>query len=133
MQTLHTLFKDMNMPSHRTSLVCDILRSINILSEKQLRRQKNIFLFGMSVSFMSILFSLFFFGNSLVQSDFWSIFSIIFSDISVIVLHFSDFGFLLLETFPVVPLLILFVPVFFFCILFSLYHTKIQSIHRLSY
>jgi len=133
MQTLRTIFKEIDIPSHRISLVQDILQKIVSLSEAKIRRQKRMFLLGSIFSFVGFSFSVFFFGGMLVQSEYFSVLSVFFSDISTVALYLSDFTLLLLETLPAVPLLAIFTSVFFFCIFLFLYYTETKSVHRSSY
>lgn len=133
MYTLRTLIKEQEIPAYSTSLERDIVQSIFLLSEKELRQQKYIYTFGIAFSFAGLLLSGFFFGGTLIQSEFWSIVSIFFSDISSVTNYLGDFILLLLETLPIIPLLAFFVPIFFVCIFLSLLFSQTKSMQRLSY
>lgn len=69
---------------------------------------------GLAVSGLIFFVGVFQYGGSLLQSDFWSISSLLFSDLSVVATSFQDFTFSLLETLPVLPLFALLAPLSLF-------------------
>lgn len=90
---------------------------------KRLLRWQNRLAVG-SVAGSGILFvvTVFFLGTALIQSEFWSLSTLLFSDLGVIVTSGGDFLYSLLETLPLVPLIALFAPLtlFFFSMSFLL-------------
>jgi len=67
--------------------------------------------------FLGALVSL---GSTLVQSEFWSLLTLLSSDFFVLVRSSQDFGYSLLETLPLVPLIVLLIPLVLFFWSFSL-------------
>jgi hypothetical protein len=52
------------------------------------------------------------FGKTILQSEFWSMVSLVFSDWQIVVINFYDFAYSLLETLPVLAIAIILVPLF---------------------
>jgi len=53
-----------------------------------------------------------FFGQAFLQSEFWTMLSLVFSDIAIVAKNWDTFSMSLLETFPVAHAAILLIPVF---------------------
>lgn len=132
MNTLHTLFKDMKNPSPRETLRNEIFSVIESLREAQLRRQRRRAYIGLSLSGIGVVYALFAYGGAFVGSEFWSVVSLFFSDVLVVANYWNEFSLLLLETIPVVPILLLLLPTFAFLLFLNMYF-KTREMHRFSY
>jgi hypothetical protein len=69
---------------------------------------------GVMVSGLIFFGAWFQYSDALVQSDFWLLSSLLFSDLGAIMVSSQDFAFSLLETLPVIPLLVLMAPLALF-------------------
>lgn len=91
------------MPSVPDGLEGKILRRVRRLERRRLIVRAGVFgtvfaasLAGLSVGFLSLI-------NSLSQSGFLSVSSLLFSDFSSAMANFQDFLFSMMDSFPVIP------------------------------
>ena len=89
-------------------------RSLKLAEVQATRRVRMISLFGIILSLGSALFGVFEYGSALWQSTFWSLLTLLSTDLGLIVSALPDFAYSLLETLPIVPLLFLFAPLTLF-------------------
>lgn len=132
MQSVKETFEKKASQEPSQFLRANILRNISILQEKREKNQKYFSLIIGVVSFGTFLLGITQYGISFIQSEFWTIFSLIFSDLGVLVGSFQDFLFLLLETLPLIPLIAFFLPVALFfwsmSVLLALFEKKQKHI-----
>lgn len=88
--------------------------SLRLAEVRAMRRVRMISLFGIILSLGSALFGVFEYGSALWQSPFWSLLTLLSTDLGLIVSALPDFAYSLLETLPIVPLLFLFAPLTLF-------------------
>jgi hypothetical protein len=88
--------------------------SLRLAEVQATRRVRTLSLLGISLSLGSALFGVFEYGNALWQSPFWSLLTLLSTDLGLIVSALPDFTYSLLETLPIVPLLFLFAPLTLF-------------------
>ncbi len=88
--------------------------SLRLAEVRAMRRVRMISLFGIILSLGSALFGVFEYGSDLWQSPFWSLLTLLSTDLGLIVSALPDFTYSLLETLPIVPLLFLFAPLTLF-------------------
>ncbi len=79
-----------------------------ILEEARARHQWAIV--GLMLSLSGVAGVVWFLGEFLVQSTFWSLLMLLFSDPSTVANAFQDFGYSLLETLPLLPLILFLIP-----------------------
>lgn len=91
-----------------------ILRRIEILEASRLKRTFLITRVGRVGSLVALASAGFFFGHSVIASDFWQLVALLFSDGSIIANYFSEFFLSLLETMPALPIAIILAPLFSF-------------------
>lgn len=83
---------------------------------------------------MSALLAGIFFGQAFLQSEFWAMLSLAFSDITTVAKNWDTFLMSLLETFPFVHAAILLAPVFLMLLSANFYFTnKANYKHKFSY
>ena len=89
-----------------------ILNRIELKKKTELR--KNLFwaYFSLIGSAGAAIFTGLTFGQTILQSEFWSIATLVFSDAGVVLNNLSDFSSSLLETIPVVNIIAILLPVF---------------------
>ena len=131
MKTLRILFKEVNI-SQEEQLQGKILFSIESLRNTRAKQRMQISYAGLSFSGIAFVCAVFLYGGAFVQSEFWSVISLFFSDARVVVSYWNEFSLLLLETIPVIPILLMLVPTFIFLLFLSMYF-KTREVHHYSY
>lgn len=110
-----------------------ILKRIDRERSKQRREKMLLSWAGLTVSGAGIIYALAAFGQAILNSEFWSMITLAYSDIGIVAGHWQDFAYSLLETFPAVNLILIIAPVFslllFFHFLFSLNHKSNNKLH----
>ena len=112
MNTLHTIFKKISDLEPSVGLEKRILRKISLEREKQIGKDLvfyRVWSFGSSALALYAIFS---FGNSIIKSEFWSILSLVFSDIRIVTANWGDYAFSILETLPTISLIFILIPLF---------------------
>jgi hypothetical protein len=110
--TLTQLFKNIAELEPPIKLVGFIFSQIEKEKIKKAKRQLIFSYLGLFSSGALAIFALTIFGQAFWQSEFWTMLSLIFSDIAIVAKNWDTFLMSLLETFPVVHAAILLVPVF---------------------
>jgi hypothetical protein len=90
-----------------------------IEKEKAKKLRQKLLLIRLAFSFSALLMSylVYQFGATLVRSEFWTLSSLIFSDTKVLLDYWSEYLFSLLETFPVIQLIFLLIPLYLLLVL----------------
>lgn len=107
-----------------------ILRAVDALEESRVRRARLWSYAGFFSSTVALLYAGFEFGGSLIRSEFWTIVHLIFSDMQVVVANWNQFVYSVLETFPVVSILALLIPVALLLWSFSSWASLHQKTHH---
>jgi hypothetical protein len=110
MSNLSQNFKDIAEISPAPTLEKAILSKIELLEGQKVKRARIWSYAGFAVSVSTFLGALLLFGETFLQSEFWSILSLVFSDAQVVAGNWQDFGFSALETFPVIGTIAMLVP-----------------------
>ena len=76
------------------------------------RRKLILSYFGLGSSFVLAIFAGIVYGQAFLQSEFWSMLSLAFSDVTVVASNWNTFTESLLETFPTMYAIIFLVPIF---------------------
>jgi hypothetical protein len=117
-------FCDIDPPEHLRGVI--LARIAKEARKRQLRRKMLLF-GGFFVSGAGVISSLTYFGREILASDFWSIASLVFSDLGTVAGHWQDYSFSLLETLPVVSIIAILVPIAAMLILTKQYAEKLVS------
>ena len=114
MKRIEDVFQE--MPGHEpaSGLRSRILTCIEQEQTLLLSRRRRMSIVGLVVSAFVFFVGIFQYGGPLLQSDFWRLSSLLFSDLGVVATSFQDFTFSLLETLPAVPLFALLAPLSLF-------------------
>jgi hypothetical protein len=104
------LTKENPSPALRETILLRIAMEETLL----LKQKRSLALFGLLTSFVALSVIGLQYGTLFLQSDFWMLLSLLFSDLGLIATSFQDFFYSLLETLPVGPLLLLFLPLTLF-------------------
>jgi|GEM_PF-1074982 len=105
------------------SLRSKILARIELEREERDAWKARFALIGIVFSGSLLLIALLSAGASLLQSEFWTILSLLFSDMSIITASFQDFVYSLIETLPILPIISLLLPLFLLTISLSFWST----------
>ncbi len=98
-----------------------ILQKVSLIKAKNARRKLVLDYVGMTVSLAAFIYAVLIFRINLVHSDFLSLASLLFSDVAIVLAHWQDFAFSLLETFPIVSTVYLLVPIISFLMFLKLF------------
>ena len=120
-QNLQKIFKSLKNIEPSRGLEGKILKAIALEKSFEIRKKLMYARSGLAVSFGALAYTLFVFGKAFLESDFWNMIKLAFSDGGVVAKNWSDFSFSLLETLPVVEIFAMLIPVFAVMIMFSYY------------
>ncbi len=104
MKRIQEAFRDIEEYEPSETLRSKILLSIEQERVARLSRRRLFSVAGLMISAVVFVGSVVVYGGALLQSDFWTLSSLLFSDLRIIATSFQDFALSLLETLPVVPL-----------------------------
>lgn len=107
-------FNTIRQLEHPKHLKSQILQKIKILERKRQTRQKMLYRSGIFSSIAMLFGAVIFFGNEILSSEFWNIASLTLSDIREISYYWQEYIFSLLETFPLISVIAILAPFFFF-------------------
>lgn len=111
-QKVTQLFKKLDKPEFSQGLEGRILCFIASRMEKRHKRAIIFSRAGLCVSFLIFLGAVAAYGQAIVNSEFWSIGSLFFSDWYSVLQNWQAYGYSLLETLPIFALAAIIVPVF---------------------
>lgn len=114
MAQIRNVFPSLPQEAPSPSLRGAILLRITAEEELLAKRKRSWALFGLLTSFGVLSVFGLQYGALFLQSDFWTLLSLVFSDLGIIAVSFQDFFYSLLETLPVGPLLFFFLPLTIF-------------------
>lgn len=78
---------------------------------------------GFVGSFLVLFYAASVFGKAILESEFWYLVSLVFSDLSIIAQNWQEFTYSLLETMPVINLVAVLLPIFLSLLFFNSYLT----------
>jgi hypothetical protein len=136
-QNLHQIFKNIGEIEPTENLSGRIFACVSTEKDRIIKRKLMVSRLGLGTSAVVFLVASFTFGSAISQSEFWSIMSLVFSDMVMVAQNWQDFTFSLLETFPTVSVVAILVPIMTLLFSFSIYleasnkqqnHERIYSI-----
>jgi len=98
MKSLQTTFESLTREEPRQALRLRILAQIQMLEERRMHREKWFSLSILSLSVFVFFGGMYQYGPMLLQSDFWMLLSLVFSDLGILMGSFQYFIYSLLET-----------------------------------
>lgn len=119
-QKLSKIFKEIKEIEPKEGLKFSIMQKINFEKNRKIRRMRFLSYSGIAVSFFATAYALIFFGSTFLKSEFWVIFSLIFSDAMIVLGNWKEYLYSLGETFPVVNIILILVPIFSFLMFLNL-------------
>jgi hypothetical protein len=120
-QNIAKIFKNIHNFEPSAQLEVRILKAVAMEKAKILKRKLMFARSGMVASALGLAYALGVFGRAFLESDFWNLAKLVFSDTGIIVSHFGEFAFSLLETLPIVEIFAILVPIFLFFVVTSWY------------
>jgi hypothetical protein len=120
-QNLQKIFKKLQNVEPSLGIEGRILTAIARENSQKIAQRLLFARAGLLASFGALMYTLFVFGRAFLESDFWNLLKLSFSDSGTIAGHFGDYSASLLETLPVIEIFAMLVPVFVAMILFSYY------------
>jgi hypothetical protein len=111
-EKIREIFKNIsgiNPPKELESL---ILRRVKKIQKRAFWVKTTFSFSGVFASILSSAYVFSVFGKTLLNSEFWSLFSLAFSDATVIMAHWQEFLFSLLETMPSIIFALILIPIF---------------------
>jgi hypothetical protein len=118
---LSRLFKNIPEIEPSPKLETAILKRIGWIETHQRQRRLVFSYFGLAFSGLAVIWTLVIFGHAVLNSEFWSVLSLVFSDARTVIAYFPDFVSSLLETLPATSIIAILVPIFILFIFSGLY------------
>jgi hypothetical protein len=98
-----------------------ILQKIDLERDKQIKRKFFLSYAGLAVSFLAVFPAILKFGSAFFKSEFWSLFSLAFSDFMLVAGSWKEYLYSLGETLPIVSIVAILVPIFGILMFLNLY------------
>jgi hypothetical protein len=120
-EKLSRLFKNTKDLEPSTGLEAFILSKIEVMERKIIQRKLALSYAGIFSSAVAAVYFIMIFGSGIIESEFFNLLALAFSDLGTVLANWKDFSYSLMETFPVVYTAIIFVPVFTLLLSFNGY------------
>ena len=120
-QNIQKIFKKLQNIEPSRGLEGGILKAIASENSQKVARKLMMARAGIAVSFGVLTYTLFVFGKTFLQSDFWNLAKLMLSDTGTIFSNMGSFSLSLLETLPVVEISAMLVPVLAVMMMLSWY------------
>jgi hypothetical protein len=120
-QNLQKIFKNLKNIEPSRGLEGRILKAVARENSRKVARKLMFARTGLAASFGALAYTLFVFGRAFLDSDFWNLLKLTFSDSGTIAGHMGDYSISLLETLPVLEIFAMLVPVVAVLVMFSYY------------
>jgi hypothetical protein len=131
-QKLAKIFKEMKQIEPKNGLKDLILQKIDLEKSRQIRRELAFSYLGIAVSFLAGVYALMYSGTTFLRSEFWSIFSLAFSDFAFVARSWNEFLYSLGETLPIINIVAILLPIFgvlLFLNMLVYFKNKSKNIH----
>jgi hypothetical protein len=128
-QNIKNLFKNLQDLEPSQLLEEKILKAIAFKKSLEIRKKLMFARAGLVASFGAFFYMFFIFGKSFLESDFFNLIKLVFSDTGIIITHLGEFSISLLETLPVIEIFAMLVPVFILAMMFSYYFKFTNNNH----
>ncbi|MDP1833958.1 MAG: hypothetical protein Q8L11_03425 [Candidatus Moranbacteria bacterium] len=129
-RNLHEVFKDIAEIEPTQGLESRIFQAVAMEEDRAVRRKLLVSRLGLGVSMAVFLAAVSVFGNAILQSEFWNLVSLVFSDMWVVAQNWNEFAYSLMETFPTVSVAAILAPVMILLFSFSVY---LEANHKHKY
>lgn len=112
MDKLNQIFKEIKGIEPSRGLNDLIMRKVVLEREKQIKRKIFLSYSGIAGSALATFFVAVSLWDSFFQSEFWSMLSLLFSDLMIVMENWKTYAYSLAETFPVANVVAILVPIF---------------------
>ena len=129
MNTLHTIFKKISEIEPSSGLEKRIFEKIAFQNKLAVRRKLALIHAGFAVSASAFIWAIFTLGKAFLQSDFWTLAKLFFSDTGLVLQNWVDFSYSLLETLPIFNIVLMLLPVFALFMLAGAYFKTVNNNH----
>jgi len=120
-EKLSRIFKEIEQIEPRAGLEGLILQKIDLERERRIKRKLIFSYAGLAVSFIVAFPAILKFGIDIIRSEFWRLFSLIFSDFMIVAGSWKEYLYSLGETLPIINIIAILVPIFGVLMFFNLY------------
>jgi hypothetical protein len=121
-QNIEKIFQNLKNIEPSVGLEKRILKAISAQGVKSLKRKLMLVQAGLTVSTGVFLGALLVFGKAFLESDFWNLGKLAFSDTGIVAAHMGSYTVSLLETLPVVEMVAMLVPVLALMLMLNWYY-----------
>ncbi len=128
-QNFHQAFKSVKEIEPPSELADLILSKTGLLREKRAKRKIMFSYFSLAGSLGAFVLAVSEYGGAFLQSEFWSLLKLLSTDAEIVLGNGNDFMFSLLETFPVISMIIILIPVLALLLSVSVYFKSIGRNH----
>jgi hypothetical protein len=108
---LSQIFKNMPEISPSSGLEERVFAAVQLEKDRVIKRELMISRFGLGGSLVAFLVAIFTLGGAILQSEFFSIVSLAFSDVSIVATHWQEFAYSVAENFPTISVVAILIPV----------------------
>lgn len=115
---LHQIFKNISELEPSSRLKSAIFRKIALEQKRQTKRDLALYRVWSFGSLTLAIYAIFAFGSTILKSEFWNILTLVFSDIQIVAANWNDYAFSIMETLPVISIILILIP--FFTLILSL-------------
>lgn len=112
MDKLNQIFKEIQEVEPSRGLNDLIMQKIALEGKKQIKRKLFLSYAGITGSAFAAFFVVVSLWNSFFHSEFWSMFSLMFSDLIIVAENWKTYAYSLAETFPVANVIAILIPIF---------------------
>ncbi len=109
---LSQLFKNTKDLEPSIGLEIFILAKIEATGKRSVQKKLVLSYAGLLGSVAAGLYAVLVFGSGIIESEFFNLMSLAFSDLNVVIANWKDFSYSLLETLPIIQSVAILVPVF---------------------
>lgn len=132
-QKLSQVFKKISEIEPNSGLEALVMQKIGLQQAKIARRNLIFSYLGLAGSGLAIFGSVFSFGGAFLESEFWNLSALLFSDLMIVTGNWKDFMYSLLETFPVINMIVILIPIFTLLLSFNAYLNNRRSNFKLNF
>jgi hypothetical protein len=132
MNKLSQIFKGIQEIEPRKDLKFLILQKIELEKEKQAKGKLILSYLGMAIFALIGIWALAYSGSTFLKSEFWSIFSLAFSDFVTVAGSWKEYLYSLGETLPVINIMAVLIPIFGVLLFLNMciyFKNKVRDIH----
>lgn len=120
---LHQIFKNLSELEPSLRLKSAIFQRITFEQKRQIQRDLILYRVWSLGSLGLVLYTFFAFGSTVLKSEFWDVFTLAFSDLQVVLSNWNDYVLSVMETLPVVNIVIILASVFALMLSLNFYWT----------